>query len=251
MARVLVQHPRPQAARTCSWKTVDGRPLSNRVVVGKSRCGLANGSPVGEFKMLRQTERHQLPTYLPQPGGRSSANRKTTSSGGHALDGSEREGPLESTAPIQPIMSVRLERHDGMHPHGEAGSSMKAVAIAGRWSLSSGFADERRERNKSTVFDGTELPRRRPTFRRHETNRAPAAIVTPFFPLASSGSPRLPCSRGHGGSIMETMLQGLVIIGGLTFSLAASLLIEELIFGQIVRVAFARRPDISKQSQKN
>lgn len=45
---------------------------------------------------------------------------------------------------------------------------------------------------------------------------------------------------------METMLQGLVIIGGLTFSLAASLLIEELIFGQIVRVAFARTPASSK-----
>jgi hypothetical protein len=42
---------------------------------------------------------------------------------------------------------------------------------------------------------------------------------------------------------METMMQGLVIIGGLTFSLAASLLIEELIFGQIVRLAFARRAD--------
>jgi hypothetical protein len=41
---------------------------------------------------------------------------------------------------------------------------------------------------------------------------------------------------------METMLQTLVIIGGLTFSIAASLLIEELIFGQIVRLAFARRP---------
>lgn len=40
---------------------------------------------------------------------------------------------------------------------------------------------------------------------------------------------------------METMLQGLVIIGGLTFSLAASLLIEELIFGRIVRFAFVRR----------
>ena len=47
--------------------------------------------------------------------------------------------------------------------------------------------------------------------------------------------------------IMESMLQGLVIIGGLTFSLAASLLIEELIFGQIVRTAFARRPEIPKQ----
>jgi hypothetical protein len=45
---------------------------------------------------------------------------------------------------------------------------------------------------------------------------------------------------------METMLQSLVIIGGLTFSLAASLLIEELIFGQIVRVAFARRTNTPK-----
>ncbi len=45
---------------------------------------------------------------------------------------------------------------------------------------------------------------------------------------------------------METMLQGLVIIGGLTFSLAASLLIEELIFGQILRVAFVRRAETPK-----
>jgi hypothetical protein len=54
---------------------------------------------------------------------------------------------------------------------------------------------------------------------------------------------------------METMLQILTIVGGLTFSLATSLLIEELIFGQIVRTAFARRPEIPKQfsepSQKN
>jgi hypothetical protein len=47
-------------------------------------------------------------------------------------------------------------------------------------------------------------------------------------------------SRSPGG-IMDAMLQGLVIIGGLTFSLAASLLIEELIFGRIVRLAFVRR----------
>jgi hypothetical protein len=46
---------------------------------------------------------------------------------------------------------------------------------------------------------------------------------------------------------METVLQGLVIIGGLIFSLATSLLIEELIFGQIVRVAFARRAESSKR----
>ena len=51
------------------------------------------------------------------------------------------------------------------------------------------------------------------------------------------------CQREKRRQVMETMLQGLVIIGGLTFSLAASLLIEELIFGRIVRVAFARRPE--------
>jgi len=54
---------------------------------------------------------------------------------------------------------------------------------------------------------------------------------------------------------METILQGLVIVGGLTFSLAASLLIEELIFGRIVRVAFARRPEtpkhLSEHEQQN
>lgn len=50
---------------------------------------------------------------------------------------------------------------------------------------------------------------------------------------------------------METMLQGLVIIGGLTFSLAASLLIEELIFGQIVRTAFARPPEIPKHTSEH
>ena len=50
---------------------------------------------------------------------------------------------------------------------------------------------------------------------------------------------------------METMLQALVVLGGLTFSLAGALLIEELIFGQIVRVAFARRVEIPKSGQKH
>jgi len=50
--------------------------------------------------------------------------------------------------------------------------------------------------------------------------------------------------------VMETMMQGLVIVGGLTFSLAVSLLIEELIFGRIVRLAFERRPTSSRQYQK-
>jgi hypothetical protein len=49
---------------------------------------------------------------------------------------------------------------------------------------------------------------------------------------------------------METMLQLLVIVGGLTFSLAAALLIEELIFGQFFRVVFARRPEVSKPGQE-
>jgi hypothetical protein len=50
---------------------------------------------------------------------------------------------------------------------------------------------------------------------------------------------------------METMLQVLVVVGGLTFSLATALLIEELIFGRLFRVVFARRPEVSKPGQKN
>jgi hypothetical protein len=50
---------------------------------------------------------------------------------------------------------------------------------------------------------------------------------------------------------METIMQALVVLGGLTFSLAAALLIEELIFGQIVRVAFAHRVEMPKPGQKH
>lgn len=55
---------------------------------------------------------------------------------------------------------------------------------------------------------------------------------------------------------MVTMLQGLVILGGLTFSLAASVLIEELIFGQIffgliARAAFARRPELPRSAPED
>lgn len=59
-------------------------------------------------------------------------------------------------------------------------------------------------------------------------------------------APRLLFLLREAEANMETILQSLVVIGGLTFSLAASLLIEELIFGQIVRVAFARRAGRSK-----
>jgi len=49
---------------------------------------------------------------------------------------------------------------------------------------------------------------------------------------------------------METMLQFMVIVGGLTFSLATAILIEELIFGRIFRVVFARRPEPLKPGHK-
>ena len=67
--------------------------------------------------------------------------------------------------------------------------------------------------------------------------------------LAFSGNERS-CERRSERTeeiAMQTMLQGLVVIGGLTVSLTASLLIEELIFRQIVHVAFVRRPQISKK----
>ena len=51
--------------------------------------------------------------------------------------------------------------------------------------------------------------------------------------------------------IMETLLQFLVVVGGLMFSFATALLIEELIFGRIFRVVFARRPEPSNPGQKN
>lgn len=40
---------------------------------------------------------------------------------------------------------------------------------------------------------------------------------------------------------METLLRGVVVAGGLVFSFAVALLIEELVFGQIFRAAFGRR----------
>jgi hypothetical protein len=49
---------------------------------------------------------------------------------------------------------------------------------------------------------------------------------------------------------MQTMLEGLVVVGGLTFSLASAILIEELIFGRIFRVVFVRRPQVSTTARK-
>lgn len=50
---------------------------------------------------------------------------------------------------------------------------------------------------------------------------------------------------------METLLEFVVVVGGLMFSFAIALLIEELIFGRIFRVVFARRPEPSKPGQEN
>src|ERR1039458_4920410 len=86
------------------------------------------------------------------------------------------------------------------------------------------------------------------TFPRHKSSfgptnnchifSGPAVAAWVLCSLASE----VETATGTRRQIMETLLQGLVIIGGLTFSLAASLLIEELIFGRIVRLAFASRP---------
>ena len=49
---------------------------------------------------------------------------------------------------------------------------------------------------------------------------------------------------------METLLQFVVVVGGLMFSFAAALLIEELIFGRIFRGVFARPPETSNPGQE-
>jgi hypothetical protein len=75
----------------------------------------------------------------------------------------------------------------------------------------------------------------------HKPHRKPSCNPPVFSKLSVAiRVPSVHASREE--EFMETMLQSLVIIGGLTFSLAASLLIEELIFGRIVRLAFAPRP---------
>ena len=49
---------------------------------------------------------------------------------------------------------------------------------------------------------------------------------------------------------METMFQFLVVVGGLTFSVATAALIEELIFGRLFSVVFARPAEVSKPGQE-
>jgi len=48
---------------------------------------------------------------------------------------------------------------------------------------------------------------------------------------------------------METMLEFVVVVGELTFSVATAILIEELIFGRLFSVVFARPVEVSKSGQ--
>lgn len=43
------------------------------------------------------------------------------------------------------------------------------------------------------------------------------------------------------GGVMETVMKMVVVTGGLVFSFAVAILIEELLFGQIFRMVFGKR----------
>jgi hypothetical protein len=45
---------------------------------------------------------------------------------------------------------------------------------------------------------------------------------------------------------MELVFTTIAVIGGMTFSLAVALLVEELIFGKVLCVLFAHRPSQTK-----
>lgn len=44
---------------------------------------------------------------------------------------------------------------------------------------------------------------------------------------------------------METLVKVAVVVGGLVFSFAVALLIEELIFGQVFRMVFGAKPTVA------
>jgi hypothetical protein len=53
------------------------------------------------------------------------------------------------------------------------------------------------------------------------------------------------CPGNHGG-LMELVFTTIAVIGGMTFSLAVALLVEELIFGKVLGVFFSHRPQQTK-----
>jgi hypothetical protein len=50
---------------------------------------------------------------------------------------------------------------------------------------------------------------------------------------------------------METFAEAVSVIGALLLSVSCGLLLEELVFGGLVRLFFARRPESGKQEERN
>ena len=50
---------------------------------------------------------------------------------------------------------------------------------------------------------------------------------------------------------MEALRKVAVVVGGLVFSFAVALLIEELIFGQVFRIVFGTKPVLAEESTKS
>ncbi len=50
---------------------------------------------------------------------------------------------------------------------------------------------------------------------------------------------------------METLLKIAVVVGGLVFSFAMALLIEELIFGQVFRMVFGAKPALAAVEERS
>ncbi len=48
---------------------------------------------------------------------------------------------------------------------------------------------------------------------------------------------------------MEALLKVVVVLGGLVFSFAVALLIEELIFGQVFRMVFGGKPVVADKGK--
>jgi len=50
---------------------------------------------------------------------------------------------------------------------------------------------------------------------------------------------------------METLWEAFAVIGALLLSVSCGLLLEEMLFGGLVRLFFARRPKSSKEQERN
>jgi hypothetical protein len=50
---------------------------------------------------------------------------------------------------------------------------------------------------------------------------------------------------------METFAEAVSVVGALLLSVSCGLLLEELVFGGLVRLFFAQRPQPSKEKERN